>query len=45
MHGRDPVTHELASYRLSIADVTQSQNILLITAIRKPYSGPHTADR
>ncbi len=45
IHGRDPVTHKLASYRLSIADVTQSQNILLITAIRKPYSGPHPTDR
>ncbi|WP_433204621.1 helix-turn-helix domain-containing protein [Nocardia sp. CA-107356] len=45
IHQRDPITHELASYRVSVADVTQAQNVLLITAIRKPYAGPNPADR
>ncbi|WP_067473403.1 MmyB family transcriptional regulator [Nocardia amamiensis] len=40
LHLRDPATDELSSYRLSVADVTQTQNVLLLTAIRKPYSGP-----
>ncbi|MEU2032594.1 helix-turn-helix domain-containing protein [Nocardia amamiensis] len=40
LHLRDPATGELTSYRLSVADVTQTQNVLLLTAIRKPYSGP-----
>ncbi|MGQ4618970.1 MmyB family transcriptional regulator [Nocardia sp. R7R-8] len=40
LHIRDPDTGELASYRLSVADVSQSQDVLLLTAIRKPYSGP-----
>ncbi|MFE9324181.1 helix-turn-helix domain-containing protein [Nocardia sp. NPDC052278] len=42
LHVRDPATGEPASYRLSVSDVTQTQNILLLTAIRKPYSGPKT---
>ncbi|MEV6140472.1 helix-turn-helix domain-containing protein [Nocardia sp. NPDC051990] len=45
IHRRDPMTREFASYRLSIADATQAQNVLLITAIRKPYSGSNPADR
>ncbi|MFI9410051.1 MmyB family transcriptional regulator [Nocardia gamkensis] len=40
LHMRDPETGELASYRLSVADVSQSQDVLLLTAIRKPYAGP-----
>ncbi|MFF7944887.1 hypothetical protein ACFZC5_34820 [Nocardia gamkensis] len=37
---RDPETDEPAAYRLSVADVSQSQDVLLLTAIRKPYPGP-----
>ncbi|MEV5832847.1 helix-turn-helix domain-containing protein [Nocardia sp. NPDC052112] len=40
LHRRDPNTHDLASYRISIADLTQNQHVLLVTAIRHPYSGP-----
>ncbi|WP_040701525.1 MmyB family transcriptional regulator [Nocardia vinacea] len=40
LHVRDPATGEPASYRLSVADINQTQNVLLLTAIRKPYSGP-----
>lgn len=44
LHRRDPDTHDLASYRISIADQTQNQHVLLVTAIRQPYSGPDPTD-
>ncbi|MFI2477834.1 helix-turn-helix domain-containing protein [Nocardia xishanensis] len=40
LHLLDPTTGEPASYSLSISNVTQSEHVLLVTAIRKPYSGP-----
>ncbi|MFF0528716.1 helix-turn-helix domain-containing protein [Nocardia amikacinitolerans] len=39
LHLRDP-TGEPVSYSLSISNVTQTEHVLLVTAIRKPYSGP-----
>ncbi|MGW0252507.1 helix-turn-helix domain-containing protein [Nocardia goodfellowii] len=44
LHRRDPVTQELESYRIGLADLTQNQHILLITAIPQPYSGPDPTD-
>lgn len=44
LHRRDPDTKELASYRISIADLTQNQHVQLVTAIRQPYSGPDPTD-
>ncbi|WP_327096109.1 helix-turn-helix domain-containing protein [Nocardia vinacea] len=44
LHRRDPDTHDLASYRISIADLTQNQHVQLVTAIRQPYSGPDPTD-
>ncbi|MEU2258093.1 helix-turn-helix domain-containing protein [Nocardia xishanensis] len=40
LHLLDPVTGEPMSYSLSISNLTQSEHVLLVTAIRKPYSGP-----
>ncbi|WP_068056404.1 helix-turn-helix domain-containing protein [Nocardia xishanensis] len=40
VHVRDPATGEPVSYSLSISNVTQTEHVLLVTAIRKPYSGP-----
>ncbi|MEV0027932.1 helix-turn-helix domain-containing protein [Nocardia sp. NPDC050793] len=40
LHLLDPTTGEPASYSLSISNLTQSEHVLLVTAIRKPYSGP-----
>ncbi|WP_067837242.1 helix-turn-helix domain-containing protein [Nocardia lijiangensis] len=40
LHLLDPTTDEPVSYSLSISNVTQSEHVLLVTAIRKPYSGP-----
>ncbi|MFF0532922.1 helix-turn-helix domain-containing protein [Nocardia amikacinitolerans] len=40
LHLIDPATGEPVSYSLSISNLTQSEHVLLVTAIRKPYSGP-----
>ncbi|WP_435592780.1 hypothetical protein [Nocardia sp. bgisy118] len=40
LHLLDPATDEPASYSLSISNVTQTEHVLLVTVIRKPYSGP-----
>ncbi|WP_435592123.1 helix-turn-helix domain-containing protein [Nocardia sp. bgisy118] len=40
LHMRDRATGDPASYSLSISNVTQTEHVLLVTAIRKPYSGP-----
>lgn len=42
LHIRDPLTETPGSYLLAVADVDQSRNIQLLTAIGKPYSGPST---
>ncbi len=44
LHRRDPDTHDMASYRISIADQTQNQHVLLVTALRQPYCGPEPTD-
>ncbi|MGV9822931.1 MmyB family transcriptional regulator [Nocardia xishanensis] len=40
VHVHDPATGNPVSYSLSISTVTQTEYVLLVTAIRKPYSGP-----
>ncbi|MET8778987.1 helix-turn-helix domain-containing protein [Nocardia sp. NPDC004654] len=40
LHLRDPASGDPVSYSLSISNVTQTEHVLLVTAIRKPYSGP-----
>ncbi|WP_433678350.1 helix-turn-helix domain-containing protein [Nocardia sp. CA-119907] len=40
VHWIHPTSGEPTSYSLTVADVTQPQHIQLITALRKPYSGP-----
>ncbi|WP_433524055.1 helix-turn-helix domain-containing protein [Nocardia pseudovaccinii] len=44
LHRRDPDSRDLASYRISIADLTQNQHVQLVTAIGQPYSGPEPTD-
>ncbi|WP_280503821.1 helix-turn-helix domain-containing protein [Nocardia farcinica] len=39
-HWRNPATGEPESHLLTISDVDHTQNVKLVTAIRKPYSGP-----
>lgn len=45
LHLCEPDTGDLSSYLLSLAEVDQTQNALLLTAIRKPYSGPEPPAR